>query len=148
MNVLKNQNPGNTFWKQRCGLAQTGVAVDTDGSIFSCHRFVSDHNSELKIGNVFTGIDEKEKSKLTAQIYKYRPYNVDDVDRCQHCLYERLCSGGCLCINKELTGEGYLVPNIFCDIQNAQMKALAPYALDMNNAYLSPAPMVSPVINW
>ena len=121
------------FWKTRCGLGQTGVAVDTDGSIYGCHHFVCNHRPQEKIGDVFTGIDEVARTGFANAMTAQRPRNATDPDKCKHCSVERNCMGGCIATNVDLFDQGYLVPDSYCDIQNAQVRSLVNYAIDLNN---------------
>jgi uncharacterized protein len=132
-NAIFNRNQPQMSWTKRCGAAQTGIAVDTDGSLYSCHRFVSDHRPSLRIGNVFDGIDESARTALQLKLVGKRPQNVTDTDKCKHCLIQRVCSGGCIACNYDMNEHAYLVPDSYCDIQSAQVKALASYVLDLDN---------------
>jgi hypothetical protein len=41
--------------------------------------------------------------------------------------------GGCIATNVDLFDKGYMVPDAYCDIQNAQVRSLVNYAIDLNN---------------
>lgn len=123
-------------WKNRCGLGKYGASVDTDGSVYGCHRFVCDHKPTTKIGDVFAGIDDAARTRIINEFTVERPRNHDGIEKCKHCLYEHVCMGGCIAMNFEKYGKAYMVPDSYCDIQHAMVKALSPYVIDIGNSYI------------
>jgi uncharacterized protein len=70
-----------------CGIGRNTNAVDTDGNIFPCHRYVGMNNYIL--GNVFDGLDYRKV------MGKYQAYNRNAVEMCSKCWARNICAGGC-----------------------------------------------------
>ncbi len=71
----------------RCGVGRNTNAVDVDGNIYPCHRYVGLEN--YIIGNVRTGIDEKKISD-----YYDRLIN-NTLEWCSACWARTKCGGPC-----------------------------------------------------
>lgn len=72
--------------KNPCGASINMIAIDINGDIFPCHRFVS---SEIhKIGNVNTNID---REKFIEQLLN----NETKFDECNECIVKIFCRGSC-----------------------------------------------------
>lgn len=69
-----------------CGVGSSSIAVDINGYIFPCHRFVA--NKEYAIGNVLEDI--KMNNELFLQEIK-----MEQHEDCQKCWVKNLCAGGC-----------------------------------------------------
>lgn len=73
-----------------CGAGIGSIAIDTNGDIYHCHRFVG--NSKYKLGNIVEGI---EKDIITnMQSYYYNRLNK--LYDCKDCWAFNLCKGGCM----------------------------------------------------
>lgn len=68
-----------------CGVGQNTCAVDINGDIYPCHRFVSD--TEHKIGNLNDGF----KNRLDL----INKFVIDEKVECLDCWAKNLCIGGC-----------------------------------------------------
>ena len=72
---------------KNCGTLNNMLAVDIDGNLYPCHRFVSE--KEMQVGNIYTGID---KRKYMDQIKSMLIINNSS---CFNCWAMNLCGGGC-----------------------------------------------------
>ena len=95
------------------------AAVDPDGGIYLCHRFVNDDT--YKSGHVLTGWDRSNYIK-----------NVNERPICSTCWARYLCGGGCIYDNVTFNNELYKPFNKYCKIRK-HMIALCAYI----NAVLS-----------
>lgn len=69
-----------------CGVARNMYAVDIDGRLYPCHRFVA--NKEYSLGDIKNGVSEK-RSKFIKDLY------IGNHDQCKECWAQNLCLGGC-----------------------------------------------------
>ncbi|MNP35492.1 hypothetical protein D3C76_1288270 [compost metagenome] len=69
-------------------------AIDINGDVYPCHRFVS--NKEYILGNVYTSV--RRRGAFLEEI------NVDNHKKCDNCWARNLCIGGCP--NENLTSTG------------------------------------------
>lgn len=70
-----------------CGAGHEYFAVTPDGDLYPCHQFVG--RDGYKIGNVYTGIDNKELQT------KFSNNTVYHKEKCNGCWAKFYCSGGC-----------------------------------------------------
>lgn len=68
-----------------CGVGNSSCAVDINGDLYPCHRFVS--SEEFKIGSIYIGFEGREKF--------IDSINVENKDECKNCWAKNLCVGGC-----------------------------------------------------
>lgn len=70
-----------------CGVGTEYMAVTPSGDLYPCHQFVGD--DEYKLGNVYTGLNNSDKTKEFSEcnIYAHR--------ECDECFARLYCSGGC-----------------------------------------------------
>lgn len=89
------------FFEERscsCSAFLCTVAIDIEGFIYPCHRFVG---STYRLGNVcFDGID-----LLTAKTLFEKDFLRKNRDGCSFCWAQNLCIGGCPYLNREATGK-------------------------------------------
>ncbi|WMJ77207.1 MULTISPECIES: radical SAM/SPASM domain-containing protein [unclassified Sedimentibacter] len=81
----------NNIDNSYCGAGLRSIAIDTNGDIYHCHRFVGD--STYKLGNVVRGVDND--LITTMQSYYYNRLN-DVLMNCKDCWAFNLCKGGCM----------------------------------------------------
>lgn len=72
---------------KNCGTLNNMLAIDIEGNLYPCHRFVSEE--EMQVGNIYSGID---KSKYKNQIDAMMLINNN---KCYNCWAMNLCGGGC-----------------------------------------------------
>jgi uncharacterized protein len=70
-----------------CGIGRNTNAVDCDGSIYPCHRYVG--MEPYIIGDVFNGLNREKTMSL------YRGYNEAAISQCSACWARNYCAGGC-----------------------------------------------------
>lgn len=78
-----------------CGAGNNMYAIDINGDIYPCQRFVG--NKEASLGNVFED-DYRQKDFLERT-------TVDNFGKCNDCWIKNLCVGGCVHTNFSLTGD-------------------------------------------
>lgn len=93
--------------KTACGAGKNMYAIDINGDIYPCQRFVGSKQSIL--GNVF---NEDNKQKEFAE--KTKIYNFN---KCSDCWIRNLCVGGCVHTNFSLTGDVNLPYDPFCEFK-------------------------------
>lgn len=117
---------GGVSWESRCGLAQGGVGMDIYGNIYPCHRFVSSLSEDLRLGDVFNGIDQNKRLKFNEAYWKKgKPYNANK-KRCNLCIFKNACIGCCLAVNYDISKDLNCVPDTFCDIVTTLTQNLLP----------------------
>ena len=70
-----------------CGIGRNTNAVDCDGNIYPCHRYVG--LDAYIIGNIYSGLDKQKTMGL------YRSYFQNAKTQCSECWARKLCAGGC-----------------------------------------------------
>ena len=92
----------------RCGFGHNEIAIAPSGNIYPCERIVSDDaNGELKIGDVFNGIDTAKQSKIV-------PGRGNVEAECLDCPIKERCMNWCSCINYATTGAINRVSGLVC----------------------------------
>jgi uncharacterized protein len=71
----------------RCGVGRNTNAVDCDGNLFPCHRYVG--LDPYVIGDIFHGLDHDRTLRY------YRACNETAWEACQVCWLRSICAGGC-----------------------------------------------------
>lgn len=105
--------------KTRCGTATGGIGVGTDGKIYPCHRYVT--RMGPAIGSVFDGWDEA--ALVRAQAWDVRKAQPASGESCADCPVNLLCHGGAyLCVNLDMCGDIYTVPDIYCKLQRINQR--------------------------
>jgi uncharacterized protein len=86
-----------------CGAGKTLVSVAVDGSLYACHRFVSNHNyaGSRKIGDVFSGIDETARAPFARYTCAHC---LGCYSACEQCAGRDICGGGCIAKGDEING--------------------------------------------
>lgn len=102
----------------RCGTATHGIGVDPKGDIYPCHRYVT--RMGPVIGNVFHGWNEDAlKQAQDWNVFKVR----SELGECRNCPVNLRCPGsGCLCVNLDMTGDMYVAPANYCNIQRINQR--------------------------
>ncbi|KPK74107.1 MAG: hypothetical protein AMJ79_14735 [Phycisphaerae bacterium SM23_30] len=70
-----------------CGIGRNTNAVDCDGNIYPCHRYVG--MDKYIIGDIFSGLSPSRTMGL------YHEYNQCALKECSGCWAHRICAGGC-----------------------------------------------------
>lgn len=106
--------------KYFCGAGSTYSAVEADGKMYPCHRFVGNNNMYLG--------DIKDKSRVGNS--KFTILAVDENGYCKKCWAKYLCGGGCYYDNYD-RNKDLLRPNINNCIVLKRKAELAVYVLSM-----------------
>lgn len=117
------QNYGDTLSNidkvARCGLATISAGIACNGDIMGCQEHNTIHGEDIfRVGNIFTGLDEKAHLKLLDNYLALdKPFCKDDPSRCEGCA-SRL-SGDCIgphCPSREIdiTGQSGQLSLITC----------------------------------
>lgn len=107
-----------------CGAARIMAAVNTDGVMYPCHRFIGyfGNDPDRSIGDVFSGLDKHKRSYYIKSNHITRKQgcgiglfdeHTEDHDRvCHHCLLNRVCGNGCIAINEYMGGSAQRPPGM------------------------------------
>jgi len=82
-----NQGPCVIKRLTGCGAGSEYLAITPEGDIYPCHQFVG--NEDFMIGNVLTGLVNKELGKEFGNAHVYNK------EKCRECWAKFYCSGGC-----------------------------------------------------
>ncbi len=117
-----------------CGAGSLQLAVQTDGLLYPCHRFVAraDAPPELRLGTLAEGITN------AALVEQLKTLSMDRPPiRCASCPDRRLCAALCPALNYEDAGSVAIVPAEACRINRTLGRAAAKIhqALHNSSAY-------------
>lgn len=78
-----------------CGAGKTLISVSTDGGLYPCHRFVSNHDfsGSHRMGDVWSGIDEKVRGPFARYTSNHC---LGCYSPCEKCEGRVICGGGCI----------------------------------------------------
>lgn len=115
-NIMKNLERIHTGRKTShfCGAETNLLAVDINGDLYPCHRFVN--NKEYKQGNVFDGINYEIKESFLIEAH------VSNRTACNSCWAKNLCGGGCHHENLETTGKVNTPSHQYCVLTKKQLE--------------------------
>ena len=74
-----------TFRTYFCKAAKQYIAVDTNGKLYPCHRYIG--NEEYSIGDISSGFNKNRSRYINASIF--------EKTKCNSCWARYLCGGGC-----------------------------------------------------
>lgn len=83
-----------------CKAAKNYVAIDTDGKIYPCHRYIG--NKKYSIGDLYNGFSTEKNKYVDATIFSKK--------ECGICWARFLCGGGCY-HEAEITNNDILSPS-------------------------------------
>lgn len=99
-----------------CGAEVNFFAVDINGDLYPCHRFVN--NKEYKQGNVYFELNEKKKKEFLIEAHTLNR------DNCKNCWARNLCGGGCHHENYEVSGRIESPPLQYCMLTKMQLEEI------------------------
>lgn len=108
-----------------CGAGRGYIGIDTDGSLWPCHRFIKFEDTRLWrekewcLGHVEHGITKPEVRN------KFIEFNVKGCD--EECYKNTPCHGGCYGANFDLTGDIETPCKQICEYVKVQRKVSAYY---------------------
>ncbi len=97
-----------------CGSGTEYMAVTPWGDLYPCHQFVGDE--KFKLGNVFTGVGNKEIQD------EFMACNVYSRPECSDCWAKLYCSGGCAANAYHSTGSVTGIYKYGCDLFRKRME--------------------------
>lgn len=97
-----------------CGVGRSYLAVDVDGSLYPCHRFVG--LPEYRLGNV-RGVEDPPRG-----LFHESP--VAASEECRQCWLKYMCGGGCTYGNVASTGRPFRPDPAFCRQVRQTMETL------------------------
>ncbi|WP_297437646.1 radical SAM protein [Thermococcus sp.] len=92
--------------KYHCGAGRRGVAIDVDGNIYPCHRFVSMENFKL------SHVDNFEWEHLKR--FEPQKYNFSNHEPCKSCWLRFYCHNFCFYENTIYTEKSFIPPALKC----------------------------------
>lgn len=114
---LENDHYRSSYFCQtcnRCGIGLLGnFMCNHKGDIFTCDRYVvADDSNPCFVGSLDNGIDEERVSVLFEMCDKNKLHSTS-LD-CSTCPLDYICTGGCIPVNYQLTGDFTEVPLSYC----------------------------------
>jgi len=103
--IIRAVKPPKTYL---CGAGRSMVAIDTDGAVFPCHRFIgySTSNPKWKLGDIWKGFNkEKREYFYDITLDTMKSCKETSSGLCQGCDIFHICSGGCPAVNQLVTGD-------------------------------------------
>lgn len=112
---VKRVNAAYVNGSHRCdGCARCGIGIDNQaainylGDIYPCHEANCD--DELRIGNIFTGIDNSRRVALSKQYSQSKVYGLN----CGTCRFDHVCNGGCAVFDYMIYHDFNHMPQMAC----------------------------------
>jgi len=107
-----------------CGAGIKSVAIDTNGDIYHCHRFVG--NSKFRLGNLVEGIQKDMIVNMQSEYFD----RLNNLYECEDCWALNLCKGGCMHENLMESGSINKTDSRLCNIRRAWYEiTIALYAI-------------------
>lgn len=115
--ISKIHNGGVRF--KSCGTLNNMLAVDIQGKLYPCHRFVSYH--EMQVGDIYSGLDENVyDNQLTSML-------LTNYSSCIECWAMNICGGCCPQENYALNGKANEPHPLVCKM----LKEICEYSVQM-----------------
>lgn len=105
-----------------CSASQRSCAIDINGNIFPCHRFVA--NKEYSMGNVI-------ENKL--DVKPFIAQMKEENQTCNNCWVKNMCAGGCAHENLLMTGHINEASKIYCELMKSKMEKILEIYVGMRN---------------
>lgn len=120
--MLKNIHDGRYKKEFICGSGNTMCAIDINGKIYPCHRFVG--IKEQSIGSVFDNTFENKEYLDTI--------NINNRNQCHNCWARTLCVGGCSHENLVNGGDFLTTPKKHCKYIKAHISHFINVYINLN----------------
>ena len=119
----------------RCGLGSHGCSINYKGDLFSCQEQDSrDTNEYFYMGNIYTGINEKRHKQILEDYMNNSDIICQDAsENCEKCPLIKICSGGCISVNKDLYNNMNLANPYVCKEKQYYYKLSMAMMLLLNN---------------
>lgn len=105
-------------------------AFDTNGDVYPCHQGPTSEEpfkSDMKLGNIYTGIDEVKLRKA----HKYARYIKKE---CKDCIARPVCKCGCPSENIRMNGSEDIPTDGYCSTQRILVKVVKQYQKELMTA--------------
>lgn len=114
---LENDKYRSAYFCQtcnRCGIGLLGnFMCNAHGELFTCDRYViPDDANPCYVGNLKDGVKIERIEKLF-QLCDSNPLHSSK-NNCNDCVLDHVCSGGCIPVNYQITGDFTEVPDAYC----------------------------------
>lgn len=108
---------GITKDRYGCGAARTMAAVDCNGDVYPCHRFIGyfKRGVEQRIGNVETGFDPSLREFYISANHSsthsgcgagmFEETISEENKNCGSSLFIGICSSNCIAVNEHMSGD-------------------------------------------
>ncbi len=98
-----------------CNAGVTGIAIDTKGSIYPCHRFMGE--KEFLMGDVYSGI-------TTEISNQFMESSILTKASCSECWARLLCKGACSHTCYKQTGMINKAPECYCELYKGMFEII------------------------
>lgn len=106
-----------------CGAGRTYLAVDVDGSLYPCHRFVG--MQDYRLGSINEEVDPPRG--------QFHESTVIKSEECRQCWLKYVCGGGCVYSNIAATGSPIQPDPAFCRQYKETMETMLDAAAQLND---------------
>lgn len=110
-----------------CSAFIHGIAININGDIFPCHRFVG---TDYSIGNVHSTEFENDLATIAFN----RDFMFKNRIGCSSCWAQNLCVGGCPYLNLEATGSCQIPSPARCRLTRYLLEKVIPLYLSLTDA--------------
>lgn len=118
----------------RCGLGTTGCSVNYKGDLFSCQEQDSrDTNEYFYMGSIYSGVDYNKHKQILNDYMNNSDIICEESPECNNCPLIKICTGGCVSVNKDLYGNMNIVNSILCKEKKYYYKLAMGMMLLLNN---------------
>lgn len=109
-----------------CGAASNMVAVNIDGTMYPCHRFVG--QEDTAIGNI-------EAKNLDVDSFVNNTY-IENFEKCASCWCKNLCIGGCINENYSCSGDITVPKDKYCNFLSAVFEEIMKMYLTLEESQI------------
>lgn len=101
----------NLIGQGKCGLGVNRFAcIGTDGVIYGCQEMTSNVGDIFVIGDIFNGVDDSKRLKLSSTFNK----KIVKSNLCKDCKLNYICDGGCVANNFLINGDVNRPSDMWC----------------------------------
>jgi uncharacterized protein len=105
-----------------CGMGKDMAGISASGDVYPCHRFVG--LKDMLMGNI--------RDYKAGETTPYHKALVDDAPGCKTCWARYMCGGGCMYMNKALTGDLRRPDTGDCDEKRAGFEEIVRIHCDLD----------------
>jgi uncharacterized protein len=97
----------------RCGAGSSLIAIDIEGNLYPCHRFVGMKN--FRLGNIYHGLEKD-------RVLRFYNNFLEVSKKCRSCWSINLCRRQCFWMKANEDGTFYEVPEEICEMYKENNK--------------------------